>query len=43
MNNKIKKSDVSEVEKMRHTLSHVLAQAVSNLFPKTKNLNDYFS
>jgi threonyl-tRNA synthetase len=36
MNNKIKKSDVSEVEKMRHTLSHVLAQAVLNLFPKTK-------
>ncbi len=33
-NNRIQ--DVTEVEKMRHTLSHILAQAVLNLFPKTK-------
>ncbi len=36
MNQKIKKEDVPKVERMRHTLSHVLAQAVLNLYPKTK-------
>ncbi len=36
MNEKMKIEEVSEVEKMRHTLSHVLAQAVLSLYPKTK-------
>lgn len=36
MNEKIKIEDVSEIEKMRHTLSHILAQAVLNLYPKAK-------
>lgn len=36
MNKKIKKEDIPEIERMRHTLSHVLAQAVLNLFPGTK-------
>lgn len=36
MNRNQKIEDVAEVEKMRHTLSHILAQAVLNLYPKTK-------
>ncbi len=36
MNKKMKKEDVPKIERMRHTLSHVLAQAVLNLYPKTK-------
>ncbi len=36
MNDKRKKEEISQVEKMRHTLSHVLAQAVLNLYPKAK-------
>lgn len=39
MGQKIKKKDISEVpelEKMRHTATHVLAQAVLKLYPDTK-------
>ncbi len=36
MNQNIKIEEISQVEKMRHTLSHVLAQAVLNLYPNTK-------
>lgn len=36
MSDKRKKEDISQVERMRHTLSHVLAQAVLNLYPKAK-------
>ncbi len=36
MKKSVKLEDITEVEKMRHTLSHVLAQAVLTLYPKTK-------
>ena len=31
-----KKNDITEIEKIRHSLSHILAQAVLNLYPNTK-------
>jgi threonyl-tRNA synthetase len=36
LDDNIKMENTPEVEKMRHTLSHILAQAVLNLFPETK-------
>ncbi len=36
MKEKRKKEDVTEIEKIRHSLSHILAHAVLNLYPKAK-------